>query len=273
MHDTQHLLSPTSGPARSILRDLLGVEENFLDERLTLGSIYINQKRIREWTSLQAGDYVRIHLNPKRYPVDFDWTKLVVRETDDFVVANKPPGLPVPPTVDNLVENLSVQLGRALGVDLHVTHRLDVPTRGLIVLAKNKAFQAYFNQLLSERKIRKTYLAEVEGQSPPRLGLHRHFMRPSPRAPKELLETPQEGWEECLLEITQIEQQPSQDRFRITIELITGRTHQIRAQLARLGCPLAGDLMYGSRTEAPFFLQCRSLIFRDRGQDVTVELN
>ena len=77
----------------------------------------------------------------------------MLREEEDYVVIDKPGGVPTVPTVDNLYENCLHMTGRAIEArgPLRVTHRLDQPTSGGLVLAKTKAFCSHFNQLLSER--------------------------------------------------------------------------------------------------------------------------
>jgi 23S rRNA pseudouridine1911/1915/1917 synthase len=122
-----------------------------------------------------------------------------------------------------------------------VTHRLDNPTEGLLLFAKNKRFQTQFNQLLKEGKIKKLYQAQVQGT--PRWEkntLLTHYMKPSPRGPKEVSKEKNETWAECRLNILQIQEN------QILIELLTGRTHQIRAQLSCEGFPIIGDHLYGA---------------------------
>src|SRR4029079_6682078 len=105
---------------------------------------------------VEIGAVVRIHLEPKRYSVDReDLRRRIVFENENFVVVDKPSGLPMHPTLDNLRENLLW----AFENRYFLTHRLDVPTSGLVVLAKTKKYQSLFNTLISERKVRKLYEA------------------------------------------------------------------------------------------------------------------
>lgn len=116
---------------------------------IALGAIYHNKLRVLENLMLEKGAYLRLHLKPKRYAVDhIDWKTRVVAQTPDYVVIDKPAGVPTYATVDNLIENALAQTRIATGKELLATQRLDVPVSGLLVFAVNKNFQTYFNKLL-----------------------------------------------------------------------------------------------------------------------------
>jgi hypothetical protein len=94
--------------------------------------------------------YIRVHLWPKRFPLfhSVSWQSRVVAVGAEYVVVNKPSGVPVPPTVDNVLECVQTGAAQALGVDvetLHVTSRIDQPTEGLVVVGRSKAFVGRFN--------------------------------------------------------------------------------------------------------------------------------
>jgi 23S rRNA pseudouridine1911/1915/1917 synthase len=211
---------------------------------LAIGAVYIDRVRAGADQPLQAGQYVRVHFRPKRYPVaEIDWQGTIVHHDGDFVVVNKPAGVPVHPTLDNQIENVLHLAGAALGVSLRITQRLDTDVSGLIVFAGTKDFQRRFNTALVERTVRKRYRALVA--SPPARGRHIHYMQPTARTPKVLCAEARPDWRECALSVTNVE--PVNGVFEVEIDLETGRTHQIRAQLAAMGCPIIGDEIYGSR--------------------------
>ena len=156
-------------------------------------------------------------------------------------------------TEDNLTENVLFQLRLNLKQELWVTHRLDTAVSGLMVLAKTERFQREFNHLIKQRKVFKHYRALVEKRPQP--GRIRHFMSPEEKLPKKLTLEPQSGWLECILEILTVTPWKSEDGkefWELEIELHTGRTHQIRAQLAWSGSPILGDKMYRGRNRAGF---------------------
>lgn len=209
-----------------------------------MGAIYSNKKRVFTDSNLPKGTYLRIHLQPKKFPIDqVDWSRVVVYETPDFLVINKPAGIPVHPTLDNQQDNLLHQLRERMNWNVLVTQRLDIPVGGLMVFAKTADFQRRFNFYLAERKVNKSYRALVQKELP--VGLQIHFMEPSKTCPKKVSSTEHANWPRCELAILSCS--PANGLFDLEIELYTGRTHQIRAQLSHLGGPILGDKMYGSK--------------------------
>jgi 23S rRNA pseudouridine1911/1915/1917 synthase len=145
---------------------------------------------------------------------------------------------------DNLVENALTQTSLARQYPLFVTHRLDTLTSGLIVYAKKQSFAKSFNLQLQNRTIQKKYVALVESQKdlPPRLT---HYMDPSAGTPKKLSDRPIESWPICELDILR-QKKLSAGLSWVKLNLITGRTHQIRSQLSHLNAPILGDRLYGA---------------------------
>jgi 23S rRNA pseudouridine1911/1915/1917 synthase len=261
-----HWRSKESGVLKTQLAQSLNLPENKLRELLNLGAIYSELGRMQRWDEFErtspASTYLRLHTRPRRFAHPQNLISRVVFSGDDFLVVNKPSGIPCHATVDNQVENLLSYLSQELALPLYITHRLDVGTEGLLVYAKTKIFQSTFNQALQQGLVSKTYLTKVEGAPSWQPGdILTHWMKPSPRAPKELASTAYEGWARCQLKII------SCLNSDVELELLTGRTHQIRAQLSFSGHPLAGDTLYGAKVSPEtslgdgFHLRSQSLRF------------
>lgn len=287
-YGVEHLLAPRSGPLSDILKETLQLNPTRTEFLLNFGAIYLNESRLNPDSpevavDIEKGTYLRVHQNPRRFPVEvFNAQEIIVTENEDLIVVNKPSGLPVHPTVDNTQENLASLLEAQLAKKLYVTHRLDVGTSGLLVLAKSKQAQSEFNTMLMQGEIQKIYRARTEGQGrlngkvpgdfQPELV---HYMEPSPRAPKVVSLQAKPGWAQCRLKILDQNYLPN-NTSEFVIELITGRTHQIRAQLSASGFPILGDVAYGAKTALADYekiaLQAFYLNFNWKNQDIRLSL-
>lgn len=243
-----HWRSLVAGEIGSLLTSSLNMSREALNELLKLGAVYENNLRCSNdrlfSESRPSGSYFRIHTQPRRYNLQ-DFKFEVLFENSDFLVAHKPSGLPSHAMVDNVRENLQYAIEQKVEQKLFLTHRLDVPTEGLIVYAKNKKFLSHFNQLLADRKVKKFYRLFTEKDVPfIENQILQHHMLDSVTAPKvlSLKEVPRSKI--CQLRICK-----TISSREISVELLTGRTHQIRAQMGFENCPIVGDTMYGGKTQ------------------------
>jgi 23S rRNA pseudouridine1911/1915/1917 synthase len=243
----RHLLSSQKISLREFILSQLEISSEYFLELSNLGAVYLNQERCFTDPCLSPGDYVRIHLEPKRFPrINATPEDLIIAQEKDFIVVNKLQGYPCHPLVDNCREDLLSQLEGLLREKLYVTHRLDIGTGGLWLVARNQEFQKKFNLMLQEKKVSKSYFARVENAWNCQDHLFTHYMKPAARAPREIFAQAEIGFLKCQLEIEKIYQQRS-EYSDLRIKLHTGRTHQIRAQMSFLGHPIVGDSMYGSK--------------------------
>lgn len=269
---------------------------------IDIGAIYVNSIRLTSSILLKTGDIIRCHKEPRRFNVPKDISKQIIFECEDFLIINKPAGLPTQANLDNRIENLHYSLSQTIKKNIFITHRLDQGTQGLILFAKTKNFQTYFNQLLSQHQVVKIYQAITTGPllSP---GLLDHWMEPHPRSPKKLSSINVSQWKHCQMQLLDasilnessclniiningkrlqnINIPHSLNQYRI--QLYTGRTHQIRAQLTFEKNPILGDTLYGgiellqdpnqNPTKSDFFLlQCERLEFTYKGETFCFQL-
>lgn len=228
-----------------ILYDEYSINSNEFKTLIDLGAIFVNDERQTKDGFVFQNYVIRIHLNPRRYNCSYPWKSLVIFENDFCLVLNKPSGIPSHPTNDNILENALTQTSLTKKIPLFVTHRLDTLTSGLIVYAKKQSFVKSFNMQLQERTIRKKYVALIESSQklPPRIT---HYMNPASGRPKKLSDTLIDGWDICELEILE-QKEISPNQSWVKINLLTGRTHQIRSQLSHLQAPIVGDTLYGAK--------------------------
>jgi 23S rRNA pseudouridine1911/1915/1917 synthase len=247
-YGVKHFNAPYKGRAIDIIQDVLNLSDGIFIEIFTLGSIYINGQRLTDFSQMiQADSLIRVHTKPRRYFCDYDWTKLIVHENSDFLILNKPAGVPSHPSVDNIIENSLTQTEQAIGQKILISHRLDTTTEGLIVYGKTKEFVKSFNQQIQNKTIEKNYVALCESDQ--ELPAHLiHYMEPSPRAPKKVSSLFTEGWDFCELKIL-AQKKLDVDLSWVKINLLTGRTHQIRAQMSEINAPLCGDTLYHAKTD------------------------
>lgn len=174
---------------------------------------------------------------------------MIMHRGSRLVVLDKPPGLSLATRRDQpgaAVLRLMAALGeeeRALlgAGELHLVHRLDIGTSGLVVLARDAEMHRQVAQAFAERRVDKTYLALVWGRPRPRGGRFEEALGPDRQDRRRMLVDP--------------EGRPAVTRYRnlaiarhvtlVELEPETGRTHQIRVHLAHAGHPIVGDDLYG----------------------------
>ncbi|MFN8845621.1 MAG: pseudouridine synthase family protein [Bdellovibrionales bacterium] len=260
-----HFISEEQGLWSDVVSKATGLTVGQLQSLKDLGAIYRGERRLNEDFEVQHEEYLRIHTQPRRYPKSHQILahKIIQHECEDLIIVDKPAGLPCHPTVDNTKENLVSILKDQISNEVRLTHRLDVATSGLLVFAKSLTAQNIFHELLKTRQVKKVYQALVKFPGP-NLGLYEHHMLKTDWAPKEIRSTPSEQTQNCLLQILKSEKY--KEWSKLEIELLTGRTHQIRAQLAFMEFPIIDDQLYltGSnrQPDEQISLRCVQLGFR-----------
>lgn len=171
-----------------------------------------------------------------------DW---LIYKNNQLIAFNKPSGIPVQSdkTGDKAFLNIAEIFTKS---KLDLIHRLDRPASGVVLFAKNKKALAHLNDQFQQRKVEKTYLAVVRNKEIEKERTLVHYLQKNGRknlsfATEE--EKPNSKKAELSYRIL-----ASIDNYHLLeIKLKTGRHHQIRAQLAAIGCPIKGDVKYGFR--------------------------
>lgn len=169
----------------------------------------------------------------------------ILLKNNQLIAVNKPAGLPVQSdkTGDTALQQLAETYCKH---PLHLVNRLDRPASGVVIFAKSPAAMTALTAQFSERKVEKTYLAVVKNPPPQPSGSLRHFIqKDGAKNIGKAFADERPNSELAELEYETIAQ--SDTYFLLKINLLTGRHHQIRAQLAAIGCPVKGDVKYGFR--------------------------
>ena len=218
-----------------------------LNKALRENKIKLNGKKQPLSTRVQNGDIVRLFLNDDVLEKRALPAAMLVYEDDDILVVNKPAGVEVDgPADDTLLKRVCATLAERGGASQAVLcHRLDAGTSGLILLARNAAAEQFLTEAIRQRQIQKRYLCVTFGRpQPPAALLHDYLSKDAERGVVRILSAPAPGAKEIL---TGYETLAVSGRLALLqVDLITGRTHQIRAHLAHIGCPILGDSKYGN---------------------------
>lgn len=193
------------------------------------------------------------------------WEEQIVYEDNHIIIINKMPSeivqgdktgdMPLSEKVKNFIKERDHKPGN---VFCGVIHRLDRPVSGLVIFAKTSKALSRFNELFREKTIEKTYLAVVKNKPPKQKDLLTHYLLKNEKTntskafEKEVAHSLKAQLEYELI--------ASSDNYHLLkIRLLTGRHHQIRAQLSAIGCPIKGDLKYGfNRTNDGGFIHLHS---------------
>ncbi|MDA3881009.1 MAG: RNA pseudouridine synthase [Prolixibacteraceae bacterium] len=185
----------------------------------------------------------------------------VNKAVSEIVQGDKTGDTPLSETVKAYIKEKYRKPG---AVFLGVTHRLDRPTSGVVLFARTSKALTRLNKMFSSKdEIRKTYWAVVDHMPPQNAGTLRHWLVRNTKQNKSYANnTEKPGSKEAILDYRVIGR--SDKYFLLEIDLKTGRHHQIRAQLAAIGCAIKGDLKYGfprSNPDGGIHLHARSICF------------
>ncbi|WP_116126435.1 RluA family pseudouridine synthase [Lewinella sp. IMCC34183] len=183
---------------------------------------------------------------PKRFPGrPSDW---VLYKDNQLIAFNKPAGLAAVPDAKKSANLL--QIGAAYAHhDLYPIHRLDRPVSGVVLFGQKPSAQTALTEQFKDRTIEKTYLAIVGERPEKDEDTLVHFIRERKGNASEVVDSSDKTAKRAELKYRYL---GSSDRYHLLeVKLVTGRKHQIRAQLGAIGSPLRGDEKYGFKRGNP----------------------
>ncbi len=272
-----------------LLRYLKGVPKSLVYRILRKGEVRVNKGRVKAVYRLRQGDLVRIppirqdsttaSEPSKRLKDRLDDT--ILYEDERIIAINKPSGMAV--HGGSGINAGVIETLRALRPDasrLELVHRLDRDTSGILLISKKSSVLRVLHELMRANKVDKRYLALLAGS----------WRKGVQRVDAPLLKNTLQGGERVVR--VDPEGKPAQTHFRrlerfdeatlVEVELITGRTHQIRVHSAWLGSPVLGDTKYGDEAAnrrlrqlglRRLFLHAHKIRFRwpDEKRDTVIE--
>ncbi|MEX0291195.1 MAG: RluA family pseudouridine synthase [Flavobacteriaceae bacterium] len=201
-----------------------------------------------------------MHSNPINLQVLYEDNHLIAinKRPGDIVQGDKTGDTPLSEVVK---EYLKKKYDKPGAVFLGVVHRLDRPTSGIVVFARTSKALSRLNKLFAEKKTKKTYWAVVKNTPETQEGTLTHWLKRNPKQNKSYAHIEEVAQsKKALLSYSLLKKLNNFSLLKI--DLLTGRHHQIRAQLAAIGSPIKGDLKYGyprSNSDGSIHLHARSL--------------
>ncbi len=181
----------------------------------------------------------------------------VLYEDNHLIVVNKKPSDIIQgdktgdePLSDRVKAYIGSKYNKPGEVFLGVAHRLDRPVSGAVIFARTSKALTRINEMLRNGEIHKTYWAVVKEMPPATTGhLVQYIVRNTQQNKSYVFNAPRPGAQRAELDYRLA---ASSDGYHLLeVNLLTGRHHQIRAQLSAMGCPIRGDLKYGAPRSNP----------------------
>ena len=229
---------------------IIDIPHSLIEKILRQNKVKVNKKKTKSSYRLQTGDLIEIYDISKLKPVNKrekikyfpkkkeigSYDNYVLEDNENFIVINKPSGIPVQSgtkSFKNIIDTLK-STKYFKNSKPFIVHRLDKETSGVLIIAKNREYAQLFTSLFRIRKIHKTYLAIVYGK-----------VNKSIKVMKDDLiyyENNKKIFQKAVSNLKIIKS--NEGYSYLELNPITGRKHQLRKQLLKIGFPIIGDDKY-----------------------------
>lgn len=238
---------------KQVLKEEFLISDRLIVKLKNSKQIYLNNEHTFVNQKLKIGDKILVDLDFKETSDNIVPTKMnldILYEDDGLLIVNKPPFMPVHPSMDHFEDSLSNGIKNyfnSIGLKRKIrpVNRLDKNTSGIVVFAKNEYMQECLIKQMKSGSFKKEYLALVDGVIDKKMQV---IDAPIARKDDSIIER-------CVSEngdraITEVELLQTFDNYSLVkCNLKTGRTHQIRVHLSYIGHPILGDDLYGKKSE------------------------
>ena len=229
---------------------ILNLPHSLLEKILRQNKVKVNKKKTKSSYRLQKGDLIEIYNISKLKPADKKvkikylpkkkeintYDDYIIEDNENFIVINKPTGIPVQSGTKSFKNIIDILKNSKYFENSKpfIVHRLDKETSGVLIIAKNRKYAQLFTSLFRIRKIHKTYLAIVYGK-----------VDKSIKVMKDDLIYYENNKKISQKAVSNIKIIKSNQVYSyLELNPITGRKHQLRRQLLKIGCPIVGDDKY-----------------------------
>ncbi|MBV1756585.1 MAG: RluA family pseudouridine synthase [Dethiosulfatibacter sp.] len=266
---------------RFIKKYLNDAPKSFIYKMIRKKNIKVNDSRTSIDYFLKEGDIVKLYISDdvvekyrnQEMHIETGLNLDIIYEDENIVLINKPKGISVQPEQDGTASLLDVLLSE---IEFEETdtfrpafcNRLDKNTTGIIIAAKTYEALKQINKAIKERNVKKIYCTMVFGRIDQEIEIEGFLLKEDNEKKVTVSKQKKEGSKAIK---TIIVPKISNESFtEIEVDLVTGRTHQIRAHLQHVGHPLVGDMKYGGKYKhlSTQFLHAVSIRFVKIGGDL-----
>lgn len=218
--------------------------KSYYENALNNGRVSLNNKVANVNSVIRNGDLITHRMHRHEPPVTSRPIK-IIHQDDNYVIVDKPSGIPVHPTGRYRHNTVTFVLEHEMGIKAHPCNRLDRLTSGIMVLGKNGKAADRMSRAMRERQVQKQYIAKVVGEFPPNndgIVVDKSLSTVDPRL--------------AFNAVDEAKGKPAKTFFKriaydgktslVICKPLTGRTHQIRVHLQYLGHPIINDPLYSS---------------------------